>query len=73
MENLSSQVTWSRLEQEYGNEVIKLHNWTYTVDCNRTLLGESLRLNVVLTTDHIDKKKFLSQRTDYIFERSSPV
>ncbi|XP_037001264.2 TIP41-like protein [Artibeus jamaicensis] len=47
----------SRRKDEHSKEVIKPHNWTYTADYMRPLLGDSLKLKAVPTTDHINTEK----------------
>ena len=45
------------------------YHWTYTTDCKGTLLGESLKLKVVPTTDHIDTGKLKAREQIKFFEK----
>nr|XP_036874745.1 TIP41-like protein [Manis javanica] len=56
------------MESEHPKEVIKPHDWTYTTDYKGTLLGESLKLKVVPTTDHIDTEKLKAREPIKFFE-----
>ncbi|XP_032016957.1 TIP41-like protein [Hylobates moloch] len=58
----------SRTEGEHSKEVIKPYDWTYTTDYKGTLLGESLKLKVVPTTDHIDTEKLKAREQIKFFE-----
>ncbi|KAG8515800.1 TIP41-like protein [Galemys pyrenaicus] len=58
----------SRTEGEHSKEVIKPYDWTYTTDYKGTLLGESLKLKVVPTTDHIDTEKLKTREQIKFFE-----
>lgn len=57
-----------RMKGEHSKEVIKPHNWTYTTDYMEPLLGDSLKLNVVPTTDHIDTEKLKAKEQIKFFE-----
>uniref|UniRef100_F6YE97 TIP41-like protein n=1 Tax=Equus caballus TaxID=9796 RepID=F6YE97_HORSE len=58
----------SRTEGDHSKEVIKPYDWTYTTDYKGTLLGESLKLKVVPTTDHIDTEKLKAREQIKFFE-----
>uniref|UniRef100_A0A8C5LD25 TIP41-like protein n=1 Tax=Jaculus jaculus TaxID=51337 RepID=A0A8C5LD25_JACJA len=58
----------SRAEGEHSKEVIKPYDWTYTRDYKGTLLGESLKLKAVPTTDHIDTEKLKAREQIKVFE-----
>ncbi|XP_036199001.1 TIP41-like protein isoform X4 [Myotis myotis] len=58
----------SRNEGEHSKEVIKPYDWTFTTDYKGTLLGESLKLKVVPTTDHIDTEKLKAREQIKFFE-----
>ncbi|KAM7230034.1 hypothetical protein CapIbe_018751 [Capra ibex] len=58
----------SRTEGEHSKEIIKPYDWTYTMDYKGTLLGESLKLKVVPTTDHIDTEKLKAREQIKFFE-----
>ncbi|XP_036199002.1 TIP41-like protein isoform X5 [Myotis myotis] len=55
-------------EGEHSKEVIKPYDWTFTTDYKGTLLGESLKLKVVPTTDHIDTEKLKAREQIKFFE-----
>lgn len=57
-----------RMEGEHSKEVLKPCDWTYTTDYKGTLLGESLKLKVVPTTDHIDTEKLKAREQIKFFE-----
>lgn len=59
--SLSREWQESRTEVEHSKEPIKPHDWTYATDYKGALLGESLKLKVVPTTDHIEKLKAREQ------------
>nr|KAF6414588.1 TOR signaling pathway regulator [Molossus molossus] len=58
----------SRTEGEHSKEVIKPYDWTFTTDYKGTLLGESLKLKVVPTADHIDTEKLKAREQIKFFE-----
>ncbi|XP_008065789.1 TIP41-like protein isoform X1 [Carlito syrichta] len=58
----------SRTEGEHSKEVVKPYDWTYTTDYKGTLLGDSLKLKVVSTTDHIDTEKLKAREQIKFFE-----
>nr|XP_015848384.2 TIP41-like protein [Peromyscus maniculatus bairdii] len=58
----------SRTEGEHSKEVIKPNDWTYTADYKGMLLGESLKLKVVSTTDHIGTEKLKAREQIKFFE-----
>uniref|UniRef100_A0A8C2N329 TIP41-like protein n=1 Tax=Cricetulus griseus TaxID=10029 RepID=A0A8C2N329_CRIGR len=57
----------SRTEGEHS-KVLKPYDWTYTTDYKGPLLGESLKLKVVPTTDHIDTEKLKAREQITFFE-----
>uniref|UniRef100_A0A8C3SR64 TIP41-like protein n=1 Tax=Chelydra serpentina TaxID=8475 RepID=A0A8C3SR64_CHESE len=58
----------SRTEAEHTKEVVKPYDWTYTTDYKGTLLGETVKLKVVPTTDHIDTEKLKAREQIMFFE-----
>ncbi|KAM5313032.1 TIP41-like protein [Glossophaga mutica] len=58
----------SRAEGGHSKEVIKPYDGTYTTDYNETLVGESLKLKVVPTTDHINTEKLNTREQIQFFE-----
>ncbi|XP_028936889.1 TIP41-like protein isoform X2 [Ornithorhynchus anatinus] len=58
----------SRAEGEHSKEVVKPYDWTYTTDYKGTLLGETVKLKVVPTTDHIDTEKLKAREQIRFFE-----
>ncbi|XP_038236011.1 TIP41-like protein isoform X1 [Dermochelys coriacea] len=58
----------SRTEAEHTKDVVKPYDWTYTTDYKGTLLGETVKLKVVPTTDHIDTEKLKAREQIMFFE-----
>ncbi|XP_008106054.1 TIP41-like protein isoform X2 [Anolis carolinensis] len=58
----------SRSEPEHTKEVLKPYDWTYTTDYKGTLLGDTLKLKVSPTTEHIDTEKLKAREQIMFFE-----
>ncbi|KAM3836850.1 TIP41-like protein isoform 1-T1 [Vipera latastei] len=58
----------SRSEPEHTKEVVKPYDWTYTTDYKGTLIGETLKLKVSSTTEHIDTEKLKAREQIMFFE-----
>ncbi|XP_010565680.1 PREDICTED: TIP41-like protein isoform X2 [Haliaeetus leucocephalus] len=58
----------SRSETEHTKEVVKPYDWTYTTDYKGTLLGDTARLKVVPTTEHINTEKLKAREQIMFFE-----
>uniref|UniRef100_K7FBD0 TIP41-like protein n=1 Tax=Pelodiscus sinensis TaxID=13735 RepID=K7FBD0_PELSI len=58
----------SRTEAEHTKEVVKPYDWTYTTDYKGTLLGDTVKLKVVPTTDHINTEKLKAREQIMFFE-----
>ncbi|KAF4788378.1 TIP41-like protein [Turdus rufiventris] len=58
----------SRSETEHSKEVVKPYDWTYTTDYKGTLLGDTEKLKVVPTTEHINTEKLKAREQIMFFE-----
>ncbi|XP_005993451.1 TIP41-like protein [Latimeria chalumnae] len=58
----------SRAESEHTKDVVKPYDWTYTTDYKGTLLGDTVTLKVVPTTDRIDMEKLKAREQIMFFE-----
>ncbi|XP_069460861.1 TIP41-like protein [Ambystoma mexicanum] len=58
----------SRSESEHSKEILKPYDWTYTTDYKGTLIGDTLKFNVVPTTERIDTEKLKAREQIVFFE-----
>ncbi|XP_061484251.1 TIP41-like protein isoform X2 [Rhineura floridana] len=58
----------SRSEPEHTKEVVNPYDWTYTTDYKGTLLGDTIKLKVSATTEHIDTEKLKAREQIMFFE-----
>lgn len=58
----------SRSDPEHSKEIVRPYDWTYTTDYKGTLLGDTVKLKVCTTTEHIDTEKLKAREQIMFFD-----